>query len=71
MSDDESETTSALRKTVGLCIDCRHARRLLNAKGNAFFRCEKAREDDSLSAYPPLPVSTCHAFAAATEPNPD
>lgn len=64
MSDDESQMTSRRRDEVGLCIECRHARRLVNAKGNEFFRCEKAREDDSLMAYPPLPVSACHAFAA-------
>ncbi|MBW2295288.1 MAG: hypothetical protein JRG94_23715 [Deltaproteobacteria bacterium] len=71
MSDGKSRPTSPLRNAVGLCFDCRHARKLANSKGNEFYRCEKAREDDSLTAYPPLPVSACHGFEAAGEAMPD
>jgi hypothetical protein len=70
--DDEARN-SAGRKTlgsqsereVGLCFSCSHARKLTSAKGSDFYRCGKAAEDDSLKAYPPLPVTICPAYSRA------
>lgn len=54
---------SQSEREVGLCFTCRYARRLTSAKGSGFYRCEKAAEDDSLVAYPPLPVTRCRAYS--------
>lgn len=50
------------RAAIGQCVDCVHARKLTSAKGSEFYRCERSSEDDTLLAYPPLPVLGCHAF---------
>ncbi|MFT5696497.1 MAG: hypothetical protein ACI9QQ_002478 [Myxococcota bacterium] len=64
---DESQAAAAARNAVGLCFDCTNARKLTNAKGAVFFRCEKSRDDETLLAYPPLPVRACHGFVSAAE----
>jgi hypothetical protein len=64
-SNDEEGLMSELREAVGLCVDCDHARKLTNAKGNDFYRCEFAKIDESFTAYPPLPVRSCRGYAAA------
>jgi hypothetical protein len=48
-----------------LCFSCRNARKLTSAKGSDFYRCEKAAEDEALTAYPPLPVTRCPAYRPA------
>lgn len=52
---------------VGQCVLCAHSRKLTSAKGSDFYRCEKAREDETLLAYPPLPVRDCRAFERGRE----
>jgi hypothetical protein len=47
---------------VGLCVRCRHARRLHNARGSDFWQCLAAATDASLRRYPRLPVRDCHGF---------
>jgi len=64
MGDEDPKGPASLASAVGLCVGCRFSRKLTNAKGNEFYRCEKARVDDSLTPYPPLPVIDCHAFCA-------
>jgi hypothetical protein len=44
---------------VGLCADCRHARRIVSAKGSSFWLCERAAFDPRFKKYPPLPVLRC------------
>lgn len=65
--ETEGRTThgSQSEREVGLCFTCRYARLLTSAKGSGFYRCEKAAEDDSLVAYPPLPVTRCRAYSRA------
>jgi len=67
MGEAEVPSSRKSREQVGLCFDCRHARQLKGAKGNEFYRCQRARADASLIDYPPLPVSECHGFVAAKD----
>ena len=60
--NDDSKKQARERAAIGQCVDCAHARKLTSAKGSDFYRCEQSREDDTLLAYPPLPVQGCHAF---------
>jgi hypothetical protein len=50
---------------VGLCVACRHARRLVSAKGSVFYRCGRAQHDARYPDYPPLPVRACAGFASS------
>ena len=49
-------------EAVGLCSICVHAATQRNARGNLFWRCRAADDDESLLRYPPLPVLRCHRF---------
>jgi hypothetical protein len=53
---------------VGLCASCRWARRSHNARGSAFWRCERARTDPRLRRYPALPVLACPGFESPPDP---
>lgn len=46
----------------GLCGECLHARRIESAKGSVFWLCERARDDERLRKYPPIPVLRCVGF---------
>jgi hypothetical protein len=51
------------RSRVGLCSDCRHARRIVSAKGSSFWLCERAvTEPERFAKYPRLPVVRCGGF---------
>jgi hypothetical protein len=63
-TDPESETE---RLRVGLCVGCRHARRLVSAKGSVFYRCGRAQHDPRYADYPPLPVRACPGFASGPD----
>jgi hypothetical protein len=52
------------RRRVGLCYDCAHVRALESAKGQPFYQCGLAKQDESFSPYPPLPVALCRGFAS-------
>jgi hypothetical protein len=54
MSEEGEERTG-----VGLCHDCRHARRQESARGSAFWRCLRAESDLRFVRYPRLPVREC------------
>jgi len=49
-------------QSVGLCADCRHARRQETARGSVFWRCGRAEEDARFVRYPPLPVTACAGY---------
>ncbi len=51
---------------VGLCADCRHARRVVSAKGSEFWMCGRAASDPRYAKYPPLPVVRCAGHEATT-----
>ena len=44
---------------AGLCADCRHARRIVSARGSVFLLCERSRTDPAYPKYPRLPVRAC------------
>ena len=44
---------------VGLCADCRHARRIANRRGSSFLLCARAAADPRFVRYPPIPVLRC------------
>lgn len=46
-------------RRFGLCATCRHARRIVSAKGSVFLLCGRAVEDPAYRRYPPLPVLAC------------
>jgi hypothetical protein len=48
-----------LRRRVGLCATCRHARRIVSAKGSEFWLCQRATSDPRFRKYPPIPVLRC------------
>lgn len=62
------EPPSSARQAAGLCFDCRYARCIESARGSLFRRCDRARHDDRLSAYPELPRQQCHGYESV---NPD
>jgi len=47
---------------VGLCADCRHARRVESARGSVFTRCALAERDPRFPKYPRLPVLRCGGY---------
>jgi hypothetical protein len=44
---------------VGLCATCAHARRVVSARGSAFWLCELSARDAAFQKYPRLPVLRC------------
>jgi hypothetical protein len=54
---------------VGLCADCRHARRIESDRGSVFFLCERALTDPRFQKYPRLPLLTCEGYEKAGEPS--
>jgi hypothetical protein len=51
---------------VGLCARCRHARRIVSAKGSEFYMCLLAATDSRFRKYPPLPVRSCSGHEPGT-----
>jgi hypothetical protein len=49
-------------RAIGLCLECHYSRRIISARGRAFFRCDRSKLDSSLEVYPTLPVTECTAF---------
>jgi hypothetical protein len=47
---------------VGLCVCCRHARRLCSDRGSAFWLCGRAATDRRFPKYPRLPVLACPGY---------
>jgi hypothetical protein len=57
------------RVRVGLCWECRWARRVTSGRGSVFFLCRRAEADPRYPKYPPLPVRRCPGYEAeAAEP---
>lgn len=44
---------------LGLCADCRHARKIESRRGAVFLLCGRAARDPAYTRYPPLPVQRC------------
>jgi ADP-ribose pyrophosphatase len=47
---------------VGLCWDCRWARRVTSGRGSIFFLCRRAEVDARYPKYPPLPRWRCAGY---------
>jgi hypothetical protein len=52
---------------AGLCLTCRHARRIVSDRGSAFYRCELARSNPAFPKYPALPVLSCSGWTAVDD----
>jgi hypothetical protein len=62
--------SSGSEAAVGLCADCRYARRVVSARGSEFWRCARADDPalgDRFPKYPRLPVRTCRGYARRDE----
>jgi hypothetical protein len=51
-----------MTERVGLCESCRHARRIVSARGSAFWLCGLAATDSRFRKYPALPVLSCNGY---------
>jgi len=63
---DDAATKAAEERRVGLCVRCRHARRIVSAKGSVFFMCQLASTDPRFPKYPRLPVLSCPGHESGT-----
>jgi len=53
------------RLRVGLCFDCRHARRIHSDRGSTFYLCGRSVSDPRFEKYPALPVLACPGFESS------
>jgi len=58
----ESAKTEQAR--VGLCLDCRHMRRIESARGSTFYLCGRSASEPDFPKYPRLPVIQCRGYEA-------
>jgi len=63
--------TPNARDAVGLCGECRHARRVESAKGSVFWLCARSAVDPRFAKYPRLPVLRCVGFEPMGAPPAD
>jgi hypothetical protein len=47
---------------VGLCISCKHARRITSDRGSVFYLCTLSAVDPRFPKYPTLPVMACAGY---------
>jgi hypothetical protein len=57
-------------RRVGLCWDCRWARRVTSGRGSTFFLCRRAETDPGYPRYPPLPRLACPGHEPERPPAP-
>jgi hypothetical protein len=50
------------RAAVGLCGNCKYARRIESARGSVFYLCEHSATDPQFPKYPRLPVRACAGY---------
>lgn len=50
------------QEQVGLCVICRFMRVINNARGSAYFLCERSKTDAQFVKYPALPVIVCEGY---------
>ncbi len=50
------------KNRIGLCLECRHMRRIVSERGSVFFLCRRSATDASFPKYPRLPVLQCPGF---------
>ncbi len=52
------------RWSLGICCDCRFAKRIETGKGSRFLLCRRSEIDPGYPRYPRLPVSSCAGHEA-------
>jgi hypothetical protein len=57
-----SENSAAERLRAGLCINCKHMRRVLSERGSTFYLCERGLREPGFQKYPSLPVRECPGY---------
>ena len=64
MGGEEDQRASRLSKpqTVGLCLDCTHARVIRSDRGSTFYLCRLSATDPNFTKYPRLPVLSCSGY---------
>jgi hypothetical protein len=50
------------RRRVGLCADCRYARRVVSERGSAYYLCLRSATEPTFPKYPELPVVICRGY---------
>jgi len=63
-----ADRTPTNPQNIGLCGDCRHARRIESDRGSLFLLCQLALTDPRFRKYPRLPVLACDGFQKKDEP---
>jgi hypothetical protein len=58
----QKEYASA-KAEMGLCADCRNARRIRSDRGSIFLLCELSASDPRFAKYPRLPVLQCAGYS--------
>jgi len=48
--------------SVGLCLDCVHAKVIQSDRGSAFYLCRLSATDREFPKYPRLPVRICRGY---------
>jgi hypothetical protein len=54
------------RSRVGLCAQCRFAKRIESAKRSRFFLCRRSEADAAYARYPRLPVVRCAGYVKSS-----
>jgi hypothetical protein len=49
--------------SVGLCLDCKHMKRIVSERESTFYMCSRALTEPKFPKYPRLPVNACHGYA--------
>ncbi len=65
-----SSDPKPISSNVGLCQNCRHARRMTSDRGSTFLLCKLSFEDPRFAKYPRLPVLVCSGYQCDTENSP-
>ena len=60
-----SDEKKAEKLRVGLCLNCRHMRRMESDRGSMFYLCGLSATDSRFPKYPRLPVLACAGYEAA------
>jgi hypothetical protein len=58
------DKNAAEKARVGLCLDCRHARKVESDRGSNFYLCALSESGPAFLKYPPLPVIQCSGYSS-------
>lgn len=58
------------RRRIGLCLECRHSRRVPTSRAT-YWLCELAATDPRFEKYPRLPVLECPGFEPGARAAPE